>query len=173
MFSRKKPPKNLYYLFPVSKKGSRARYLRHLGWSLVVGIVVSAILGSGGVQSAMVKGDVPKGAGPPAEVVATHGSLVATVLSVTPVVRAGTPPTPAITSGSGIARVGPWIFVAQDDSTMLAARADDGRTDFLRLFPPVNGADRFLDTFNNKKAKPDLEAVDHRRDTKIDRKAAP
>jgi hypothetical protein len=86
-------------------------------------------------------------------------ALTARVVDLKPALKPGEPPTPAITSGSGIARVGSWIFVAQDDSTMLAARSDDGKLDAVRLFPSIDGADRFLDSLQNKKAKPDVECA--------------
>lgn len=44
--SKKKDHKDLYYLFPVSRKGSRDRYFRHLLWSFAVGIIFAIIVGA-------------------------------------------------------------------------------------------------------------------------------
>jgi hypothetical protein len=76
---------------------------------------------------------------------------------VAPNAREGAPP--AIRGGSGLARVGRWTFVAQDDSTLLGAIADDGRIETVRLFEPIDGADRFHVALKNKKVKPDLESI--------------
>lgn len=83
--------------------------------------------------------------------------LEASILSTRSLVRDDS--APAVTAGSGMARVGAWIFVAQDDSTSLAAIGDDGTIHALRLFGPIDGADRFLDVLGNKQLKPDMEAV--------------
>jgi len=97
---------------------------------------------------------------PLVEVVATASPAVsATVLTLQPVVKSKEPPVPGITAGSSAVHVGNWLFIAQDDSTMLVARADDGRLESIRLFPSIDGADRFLDAFKNKKVKPDVEAA--------------
>jgi hypothetical protein len=46
VFFRKKPPENLYYVFPDTPEGSRARYFRNMKWSLVVGTIIGAIVGA-------------------------------------------------------------------------------------------------------------------------------
>ena len=66
---------------------------------------------------------------------------------------------PAITSGSGITRAGWWLFAAQDDSTLVAAKGTDGSLETIRIFPSVDGADRFTEAAGNKRLKPDLEAA--------------
>lgn len=66
---------------------------------------------------------------------------------------------PAVTGGSGLARFGVRTFVAQDDSTLLAAITDDGRIEHLRLFDSDEGHDRFHPAIGNKNRKPDLEAI--------------
>lgn len=66
---------------------------------------------------------------------------------------------PAVTGGSGLARYRGWTFVAQDDSTQLAAIADDGRIEHLRLFEQADGRDRFHPALGNKNRKPDLESI--------------
>src|SRR6185369_6584191 len=90
-------------------------------------------------------------------------ALDARVLRASPIVapgrRDGDPP--AITGGSGLARVGRWTFVAQDDSTFLGAIADDGRVEAVRLFDPIAGADRFHVALKNKAVKPDMESITH------------
>lgn len=67
--------------------------------------------------------------------------------------------TPAITSGSGITQADWWLFAAQDDSTLVAVKGTDGALEAVRVFPSVDGSDRFSDVFGNKKLKPDLEAA--------------
>lgn len=67
--------------------------------------------------------------------------------------------TPAITSGSGITLAGWWLFAAQDDSSLVAAKGTDGSLETIRVFPSVDGADRFMDEYGNKALKPDLEAA--------------
>lgn len=66
---------------------------------------------------------------------------------------------PAITSGSGITVAGWWLFAAQDDSTLVAAKGTDGSLETIRVFPSVEGSDRFSESLGNKKLKPDLEAA--------------
>jgi hypothetical protein len=104
-----------------------------------------------------------RGAGAQPVIVGTRSqALTATLRSVRPALRPGSTaarPLPAVTGGSSAVRLGRWTFVAQDDSNFLAAVSDDGRTDAIRLLPPVNGADRFLEVFNNRKLKPDMEAA--------------
>jgi hypothetical protein len=46
VFSRKKGPKSLYYIFPESRKAGRDRYFRNLKWSLVIGAVIGLLLGT-------------------------------------------------------------------------------------------------------------------------------
>lgn len=70
-----------------------------------------------------------------------------------------TPAAPVVTAGSGMARLGASIFVAQDDSTSLAVIGDDGCVDAVRLFDPISGKDRFVDALGNKRLKPDMEAI--------------
>jgi hypothetical protein len=67
--------------------------------------------------------------------------------------------TPAITSGSGITLAGWWLFAAQDDSSLVAVKGTDGSLETIRVFPSVDGADRFLEAYGNKALKPDLEAA--------------
>jgi hypothetical protein len=88
-------------------------------------------------------------------------TITARILSTRPAVRPGAvpKPVPAITGASSAVRVGRWLFVAQDDSNLLAALGDDGSIDAIRLFPSVGGADRFVASLNNKMLKPDLEAM--------------
>jgi hypothetical protein len=45
VFFRKKPPENLYYAFPDTPEGSRARYFRNVKWAIAVGIFFAAIIG--------------------------------------------------------------------------------------------------------------------------------
>lgn len=103
-------------------------------------------------------------------------ALTAVVTSVRPIVDSRTPPHrgagtstrtvhepdsegPAVTGGSGLVRYGGWTFVAQDDSTQLAAIADDGCVEHLRLFDSDESRDRFHPAYGNKNRKPDLEAI--------------
>jgi hypothetical protein len=89
-------------------------------------------------------------------------SLTAKVISTRPIYRFDPDTqarTPAITSGSGVTRAGWWLFAAQDDSSLVAAKGIDGALETIRIFPAVGGADRFSDVFQNKKLKPDLEAA--------------
>jgi hypothetical protein len=132
------------------------------------GIVSSFVLGSILVGPAAAnpmerpsrQSDALRHASAPVEVVGTPSrALTVKVLDVRPASKSTSPNVPAITAGSGATRIGSWVFVAQDDSTMLAARSDDGRYDAVRLFPPIEGADRFLDSLQNKKLKPDIEAT--------------
>lgn len=67
--------------------------------------------------------------------------------------------TPAITSGSGITQADWWLFAAQDDSTLVAVKGTDGALEAVRVFPSVDGSDRFSEVLGNKKLKPDLEAA--------------
>jgi hypothetical protein len=88
--------------------------------------------------------------------------LVARVISTRPMFRTepgSSAPAPAITSGSGITVAGWWLFAAQDDSTLVAAKGTDGSLEAIRVFPSVEGADRFSEAFGNKALKPDLEAA--------------
>jgi hypothetical protein len=41
---KKKEHRNLYYLFPTSRKEGRARYFRNLKWSVAIGMIVGGIL---------------------------------------------------------------------------------------------------------------------------------
>ena len=66
---------------------------------------------------------------------------------------------PAVTGASGLARIGRRVFVVQDDSTFLAAIEPGGAVERIRLFDPIEGADRFHDALGNKKLKPDLETL--------------
>src|SRR4030095_8136384 len=66
---------------------------------------------------------------------------------------------PAITSGSGITLSGWWLFAAQDDSSLVAAKGTDGSLETIRVFPSVDAADRFSALYGNKALKPDLEAA--------------
>jgi hypothetical protein len=66
---------------------------------------------------------------------------------------------PAITSGSGITLAGWWLFAAQDDSSLVAVKGTDGSLEVIRVFPAVEGADRFSEAYGNKGLKPDLEAA--------------
>lgn len=70
-----------------------------------------------------------------------------------------TEPAPAITSGSGITQADWWLFAAQDDSTLVAVKGTDGALEAVRVFPSVDGSDRFSELLGNKKLKPDLEAA--------------
>ena len=66
----------------------------------------------------------------------------------------GTP----VSAASGIAPLGDGFLVAQDDATH-AAWLHDGRVTPLRLLPPVEGLDRFLEAEGTKHLKPDLEVA--------------
>ncbi len=95
-------------------------------------------------------------------VTATHSpALEARLVRHADIVRPGAAPgaPPAITGASGLARIGKWTFVAQDDSSLLAAMGDDGRIETVRVFDAIGGADRFHEALGNKKVKPDLEAI--------------
>ena len=86
-------------------------------------------------------------------------ALRAVVRRSAPVWSAGPDDAPAVTGASGITRLGGRIFVVQDDSTFLAALGPDGTVERIRLFEPIEGADRFHDALGNKRLKPDLEAL--------------
>ena len=105
----------------------------------------------------------PAHAATPIRVVAERSDgLTARVISTRPVFKhnfEAQTRSPAITSGSGITRAGWWLFAAQDDSTLVAAKGTDGSLETIRVFPPVDGADRFSEAAGNKKLKPDLEAA--------------
>jgi hypothetical protein len=96
-------------------------------------------------------------------VVASRSDRVtARVISTRPMFRTepgSSAPTPAITSGSGITLAGWWLFAAQDDSSLVAAKGTDGSLEAIRVFPSVEGYDRFSEAFGNKSLKPDLEAA--------------
>jgi hypothetical protein len=66
----------------------------------------------------------------------------------------GTP----VTAASGIAPLGDGWLVAQDDATH-GAWLRNGRVTPLRLLPPVEGLDRFLEAEGTKHLKPDLEVA--------------
>lgn len=66
---------------------------------------------------------------------------------------------PAVTAASGVVFHGGRAFIVQDDSTLLAVANPDGTFGAVRLFPAVAGADRFLDSLGNKRAKPDAEVI--------------
>lgn len=88
-------------------------------------------------------------------------ALTATLGRAIPLAPGAAGGRPAVTGGSGLARLGGWTYVAQDDSTHLAAISDSAaaRVETVRLFEPAGGADRFHDAFGNKAVKPDTEAV--------------
>lgn len=66
----------------------------------------------------------------------------------------GTP----VTAASGVAPLGAGWLVAQDDATV-AAWLHAGGVAPVRLFPPVEGLDRFSEAAGTKHLKPDLEVV--------------
>ena len=66
----------------------------------------------------------------------------------------GTP----VSAASGLAPLGDGWLVAQDDATH-GAWLRDGRVTPLRLLPPVDGLDRFLEADGTKHLKPDLEVA--------------
>jgi hypothetical protein len=101
-------------------------------------------------------------ASPPIAAGVRSAALTAVVTSIadSPVGKDATGhPLPAVAAGSGMATVGNWTYVAQDNSNMLAALGMEGATDVIRLFPPIDGADRFLKVLGNRKVKPDIEAL--------------
>jgi len=88
--------------------------------------------------------------------------LAARVISTRPAFRLDpdtSAQSPAITSGSGVCIAGWWLFVAQDDSSLVAAKGPDGSFESLRVFPSVGGSDRFTEAAGTKGLKPDLEAA--------------
>jgi hypothetical protein len=135
---------------------------------LLVGTTVGAIVN--GVEAA--RGGEPWSAARPATASGTRGIrrvtartspiLTARVISTRPMFQmepGSSVRTPAITSGSGITLAGWWLFAAQDDSSLVAAKGTDGSLEAIRVFPSVEGADRFLEAYGNKSLKPDLEAA--------------
>jgi hypothetical protein len=66
----------------------------------------------------------------------------------------GTP----VTAASGIAPLGRGWIVAQDDATV-AGWLHDGQVTPVRVFPPVEGLDRFSEDAGSKHLKPDLEVA--------------
>jgi hypothetical protein len=66
----------------------------------------------------------------------------------------GTP----VTAASGVAPLGDGWIVVQDDSTIAAWRRADGVTP-VRVLPPVEGLDTFLEAQGTKHLKPDLEVA--------------
>ena len=66
----------------------------------------------------------------------------------------GTP----VTAASGIAPLGDGWLVAQDDATSAAWQRPGGVVP-VRLFPPVEGHDRFSEAAGTKALKPDLEVA--------------
>ncbi|WP_336028897.1 DUF6910 family protein [Geodermatophilus sp. FMUSA9-8] len=66
----------------------------------------------------------------------------------------GTP----VTAASGIAPLGDGWLVVQDDATS-AAWQRPGGVGPVRLFPPVEGSDRFSEAAGTKALKPDLEVA--------------
>lgn len=98
-------------------------------------------------------------------------ALSARVISVKPIVRgpgasrkafvdtSGSASGPVVTGGSGLARLGGWLYLAQDDSSNLVAMDANGRMVQVRLFDAVEGRDRFHPAYGNKNRKPDVEAI--------------
>lgn len=104
----------------------------------------------------------PASGAPPQRVAERSPQLSARVISTRYIFKTEpgtTERTPAITSGSGITQADWWLFAAQDDSTLVAVKGTDGALEAVRVFPSVDGSDRFSDVFGNKKLKPDLEAA--------------
>ncbi|MBK6315071.1 MAG: hypothetical protein IPF53_12335 [Blastocatellia bacterium] len=104
----------------------------------------------------------PASGGVPRRVVERSANVSARVISTRFIFKTepGTnTQTPAITSGSGITQADWWLFAAQDDSTLVAVKGTDGALEAVRVFPSVDGSDRFSDVYGNKKLKPDLEAA--------------
>lgn len=104
----------------------------------------------------------PASGAPPQRVAERSASVSARVISTRYIFKTdpGTnTQTPAITSGSGITQADWWLFAAQDDSTLVAVKGTDGALEAVRVFPSVDGSDRFSDVYGNKKLKPDLEAA--------------
>ncbi|MBK6426641.1 MAG: hypothetical protein IPF82_10745 [Blastocatellia bacterium] len=104
----------------------------------------------------------PASGGVPRRVVERSANVSARVISTRFIFKTepGTnTQTPAITSGSGITQADWWLFAAQDDSTLVEVKGTDGALEAVRVFPSVDGSDRFSDVYGNKKLKPDLEAA--------------
>jgi hypothetical protein len=64
----------------------------------------------------------------------------------------------SVTAASGIAPLGGGWLIAQDDATFAAYRTA-GSTTAIRVFPPVEGHDRFTEAEGTKRFKPDLEVA--------------